>query len=69
LEVRQDLIGDAAGISAWAALLAPIFAAMNADPALHGYDVHLGIAVCHCAVGRSDRMHLRQVQARKVGRG
>ena len=41
LEVRQDLIGDETGISAWAERLAPIFAAMNADPALHEYDVHL----------------------------
>ena len=41
LEVRQDLISDEAGISAWAERLAPIFAAMNADPALHLYDVHL----------------------------
>ncbi|MBB4236713.1 putative N-formylglutamate amidohydrolase [Rhizobium esperanzae] len=41
LEVRQDLIADEPGISAWAERLAPIFAAMNADPALHGYDVHL----------------------------
>lgn len=41
LEVRQDLIADEAGIAAWAERLAPIFAAMNADPALHGYDVHL----------------------------
>ncbi|MBB3915441.1 putative N-formylglutamate amidohydrolase [Rhizobium fabae] len=41
LEVRQDLISDEAGISAWAERLAPIFAAMNADPALHAYDVHL----------------------------
>ena len=37
LEVRQDLIGDAVGISAWAERLHPIFAAMNADPALHEY--------------------------------
>ena len=37
LEVRQDLIGDAAGIAAWAERLHPVFAAMNADPALHEY--------------------------------
>ncbi|MGV1751920.1 N-formylglutamate amidohydrolase [Agrobacterium sp. CG674] len=37
LEVRQDLIGDEAGIEAWAVRLAPIFAAMNADPTLHDY--------------------------------
>jgi predicted N-formylglutamate amidohydrolase len=35
LEVRQDLIGDEAGIAAWATRLAPIFAALNADPILH----------------------------------
>lgn len=40
LEVRQDLIGDNAGISAWAERLAPIFAALNADPALHEYKIH-----------------------------
>ena len=39
LEVRQDLIGDAEGIAAWADRLAPIFAAMNADRALHEYKV------------------------------
>ncbi|MBB5572938.1 MULTISPECIES: N-formylglutamate amidohydrolase [Rhizobium] len=37
LEVRQDLIGDEAGISEWAERLAPIFSAMNDDPALHEY--------------------------------
>jgi predicted N-formylglutamate amidohydrolase len=40
LEVRQDLIGDAAGITAWAERLTPIFATMNVDPALHEYRVH-----------------------------
>ncbi|NSZ17772.1 N-formylglutamate amidohydrolase [Agrobacterium vitis] len=35
LEVRQDLIGDEAGIAAWADRLEPIFAALNSDPALH----------------------------------
>lgn len=35
LEVRQDLIGDDTGIAEWAERLAPIFARMNADPALH----------------------------------
>lgn len=40
LEVRQDLIGDEAGIAEWAERLAPVFAAMNADPALHEYKVH-----------------------------
>jgi predicted N-formylglutamate amidohydrolase len=37
LEVRQDLIGDEAGITAWSQRLAPIFAAMNDDPTLHEY--------------------------------
>ena len=37
LEVRQDLIGDEAGIAGWAERLAPIFAAMNDDPTLHEY--------------------------------
>ncbi|WP_284775766.1 N-formylglutamate amidohydrolase [Agrobacterium sp. lyk4-40-TYG-31] len=37
LEVRQDLIGDEAGIADWGARLAPIFAAMNDDPTLHEY--------------------------------
>lgn len=35
LEVRQDLIGDAAGVDEWAARLAPIFAGLDADPLLH----------------------------------
>lgn len=37
LEVRQDLIGGDTGIAEWTERLAPIFAAMNADPALHEY--------------------------------
>ncbi|MCO6179952.1 N-formylglutamate amidohydrolase [Ciceribacter sp. RN22] len=37
LEVRQDLIGSESGMDAWADRLAPIFAALNADPALHAY--------------------------------
>jgi predicted N-formylglutamate amidohydrolase len=40
LEVRQDLIGDADGIAAWADRLGAIFEAMNADPALHEYRIH-----------------------------
>jgi predicted N-formylglutamate amidohydrolase len=40
LEVRQDLIGDADGIAAWADRLGPIFEAMNADPTLHEYRIH-----------------------------
>ena len=39
LEVRQDLIADGKGIAAWAARLAPIFSALNDDPALHEYRV------------------------------
>lgn len=35
LEVRQDLIGDADGISAWAERLEPIFQALDRNPALH----------------------------------
>jgi predicted N-formylglutamate amidohydrolase len=41
LEVRQDLIGNETGIAEWAERLAPIFEAMNADPALHEYNVHV----------------------------
>lgn len=41
LEVRQDLIGHDRGIAEWVERLAPIFAGMNADPALHDYQVHL----------------------------
>lgn len=37
LEVRQDLIADTTGISRWVERLHPIFAALNADPALHEY--------------------------------
>ncbi|UJW74614.1 N-formylglutamate amidohydrolase [Rhizobium sp. SL42] len=40
LEVRQDLIGDKDGVLAWADRLAPIFSRMNADPALHRYELH-----------------------------
>lgn len=35
LEVRQDLISDSAGVRLWAGRLAPIFAALNADEAMH----------------------------------
>ena len=35
LEVRQDLIGDDRGVDAWVHRLAPIFAALDDDPALH----------------------------------
>jgi predicted N-formylglutamate amidohydrolase len=40
LEVRQDLIGDEGGIEEWAERLAPIFAAVNADPTCHEYAIH-----------------------------
>jgi predicted N-formylglutamate amidohydrolase len=40
LEVRQDLIADQAGVDAWCDRLAPAFAALNADPALHRYQVY-----------------------------
>ena len=40
LEVRQDLIGDEAGIESWANRLHSIFAAMNDLPHLHSYDIH-----------------------------
>lgn len=39
LEVRQDLIGDDAGITEWADRLAPISARLNDDPLLHQYHV------------------------------
>ncbi|KAB1125130.1 N-formylglutamate amidohydrolase [Neorhizobium galegae] len=39
LEVRQDLIGDEAGIAAWAERLAPVFKTLNADPTLHEYRI------------------------------
>jgi Predicted N-formylglutamate amidohydrolase len=35
LEIRQDLIGDAAGIAGWVDRLAPIAASLNAMPELH----------------------------------
>lgn len=35
LEVRQDLIGDSGGVSAWAARLARLLVPLLADPALH----------------------------------
>ncbi|MDB5524598.1 MAG: N-formylglutamate amidohydrolase protein [Rhizobium sp.] len=40
LEVRQDLIGDEAGVASWCNRLAPVFAALNADPELHKYEVY-----------------------------
>jgi predicted N-formylglutamate amidohydrolase len=39
LEVRQDLISDAAGINAWANRLAPIFSEMNEKAELHQYQI------------------------------
>jgi predicted N-formylglutamate amidohydrolase len=35
IEIRQDLISDAAGAAAWVARLAPMLAEINRDPALH----------------------------------
>lgn len=40
IEVRQDLISDAAGIAAWADRLAPVLADLNARPDLHRYERH-----------------------------
>jgi predicted N-formylglutamate amidohydrolase len=40
LEVRQDLIGDDAGVQSWVDRLAPVFAALNAEPGLHKYQVY-----------------------------
>ncbi|MBB3977303.1 putative N-formylglutamate amidohydrolase [Rhizobium azooxidifex] len=37
IEVRQDEIGDEAGIARWAERLAPVLARLNADEALHTY--------------------------------
>lgn len=37
IEVRQDEIGDEAGVARWAALLAPVLADLNADASLHTY--------------------------------
>lgn len=35
IEVRQDLIGEDAGVESWALRLAPILEAINADPDMH----------------------------------
>lgn len=40
IEVRQDLIADEKGVAEWTAHLAPIFHRLNADPALHTYQIH-----------------------------
>lgn len=40
LEVRQDLIGDEAGVAAWAARLAPLFQQLDLDPSLHVHSIH-----------------------------
>ena len=39
IEIRQDEIGDEAGIARWVDRLAPVFARLNADPALHTYEI------------------------------
>lgn len=40
IEVRQDLIADPDGVSAWCDRLAPILAELDADPALHQFRQH-----------------------------
>jgi predicted N-formylglutamate amidohydrolase len=40
IEIRQDLITEDEGVAQWAAHLAPILERLNADPALHRYEVH-----------------------------
>lgn len=40
IEIRQDLIADEGGVAEWAGRLAPLFARLNADPALHTYKIH-----------------------------
>jgi predicted N-formylglutamate amidohydrolase len=40
LEIRQDLIADDSGVAEWRDRLVPVFAALNADPELHTYQVH-----------------------------
>ena len=40
LEIRQDLIADAAGVDEWVDRLAPILATMAAQPELHEVQLH-----------------------------
>lgn len=40
LEVRQDLIGDQAGVASWVARLAPILASLANRPELHEVELH-----------------------------
>ncbi|MCY0096546.1 N-formylglutamate amidohydrolase [Hoeflea ulvae] len=40
LEIRQDLIGDQAGVESWADRLAPILATMTRQPELHQIELH-----------------------------
>jgi predicted N-formylglutamate amidohydrolase len=40
IEVRQDLIADGGGVAEWTDRLAPVFERLNADPALHAYEIH-----------------------------
>ena len=40
IEIRQDLIADDGGVVQWAGRLAPIFQRLNADPALHTYEMY-----------------------------
>jgi predicted N-formylglutamate amidohydrolase len=39
IEIRQDEIGNTAGIAAWVDRLSPILARLNADAALHTYEI------------------------------
>jgi predicted N-formylglutamate amidohydrolase len=40
LEVRQDLIGDTAGVHNWVDRLTPLFSALNDEPDIHKYQVY-----------------------------
>ncbi len=45
IEIRQDLISDAAGAAAWVARLAPVLADINRDPELHAVRPRPGLAL------------------------
>lgn len=40
VEVRQDLIDHDAGVASWVDRLAPVLAAINAEPEMHEYRIH-----------------------------
>lgn len=40
IEVRQDLIAGDSGVAEWTNYLVPILERLNADPALHKYEIH-----------------------------